>query len=117
MNIIPLLLLATIVCFLASQALRNMEKRRHAHETLVNRVKRLRLYKMLQFLGANQDEFLRVIPISNINQLIDRCSSCGTIDICDRCLRDGYRVNSISFCPNYKSLCEHSKTIYHHWAH
>lgn len=117
MNIIPLLLLATLACFLSFRTLRNNEKRKRAHETLVNRVKRLRLYKMLQFLGADQDEFIRVIPGSNINQLIDRCTSCGAIDICDRCLRDGYRVNSISFCPNYKSLCEHSKTIYHHLAH
>jgi hypothetical protein len=112
MNSIPLILFAILACFLAFKTLKNRKQKRHAHEALVNRVKRLRLYKMLQFLGADRDKFLRVIPSPDINLLIERCSSCDTLDICDRCLRDGYKVNSMSFCPNYRSLCQHSKTMY-----
>ena len=111
MNIMPWLLLATLVGLFSYQAFR-YKKREKAHQTLVNRVKPLRLYKMLQFLGADQNEFLRAVPVSDVNRLIERCSSCGTVDICDGCLRDGHRVDSMSFCPNYRSLSEHSKTVF-----
>lgn len=117
MNIALLVLFAIPACFLSFHALRNRKQKKHAHEALAKRVKRMRLYKMLQFLGVDQDKFLDVIPGSDIDLLIERCSACDTADICDRYLRDGYRVSGMSFCPNYRSLCEHSKTIYHHDSH
>jgi len=117
MNIIPWLLLAALMCFLSFRALKRTREREHTHEALVNRVKRLRLYKMLQFLGADQDEYLRAVPIASIIQQIERCSSCNTIEICDRYLRDGQRVDSMSFCPNYKSLSEQSQTVHLYRKH
>lgn len=114
MNILPSLLLATLVCVFLFLALRNRKERKHANDELIMRVKHLRLYKMLEFLGADQNEFLRVIPGSDIKSLVERCSSCNSLEICDRCLRDGYRIDSMSFCPNYQSLCAHSKVIFQH---
>jgi len=111
MNFISLLLITTLVCLLSFQTLKKRE-RAQTQETLLNRVKRLRLYKMLHFLGADQEEFLRAVPKAEVNRLIERCSACSTLDECDRCLRDGHRVYSMSFCPNYKSLCGDSKTVY-----
>ena len=87
------------------------KKREHAHEVLLNRVMRLRLYKMLRFLGVNQDEYLRVVPAADINRQIHRCSHCNALDICDSCLRDGKSIANLNFCPNHKSLIEHSNTI------
>lgn len=112
MNIMSWILLVSLVCLLYLLGIWS-KKREQAHGVLVGRVKRLRLYKMLQFLGANQNEFLRVVPVSDVDRLIERCSACNTVDICDNCLRDGHKVDSMSFCPNYKSLCEYSKIIYH----
>ena len=116
MNIISWLLLATLVGLFTFQVLRG-KKREQAHESLANRVKQLRLYKMLQFLGADHDEFLRAVPVSDVNRLIERCSSCATIDVCDGCLRDGHRVENMCFCPNYKSLSEHSETVFNYREH
>jgi len=116
MSIISWILLAILACLLSYKIIRN-KKREHAYQILVNRVKGLRLNKMLQFIGADRDEFLRVIPEPDIDQLIERCSYCGTIDTCDSYMRDGHRVESMSFCPNYKSLTEHSKVIYYHRRH
>lgn len=66
---------------------------------------------MLQFLGANQDEYLRTIPAAVINRAISRCSRCKAQDICDRSLRDGKLIANMTFCPNYKSLIKHSMAI------
>ena len=116
MSIISWLLITSLACFLSFKVLMN-KKREHTYEILINRVKRLRLNKMLQFLGADRDELIRVVPTSDINRLIERCSYCDTIDTCDSCLRDGNKVDSLSFCPNYKLLSELSKTIYHYRTH
>ena len=108
------LLLAVLVCGIAIQAARMVllaKKRARAHEVLLNRVMRLRLYKMLKFLGADHDEYLRAVPATDINQQIHRCSHCKALDICDSCLRDGKKLGNMDFCPNHKSLTEHSKTI------
>lgn len=88
------------------------KNREQSHAELVNRVKRYRFYKMLEFLGADPDEYLRTIPIEDINQQIERCSSCPQPDYCDRCLGDGKQVDNMDFCPNHPSLSEHSKTIH-----
>ena len=110
-------LLAVLFCGLAIQfaviGLR-IRKRGHAHEVLLNRVMRLRMYKMLKFLGASPDEYLSVVPAADINQQIHRCIHCRTTEICDNCLRDGKRIVNMNFCPNHRSLTEHSKTVHLH---
>lgn len=106
--------LVLLVCGLAIRAARMVlitRKRTHAHEVLLSRVKRLRLYKMLKFLGADQDEYLRAVPVADINQQIHRCSHCKSPDVCDSYLRDGKKMADMDFCPNRKSLTEHSKTL------
>ena len=109
--------LAALMCGLAVLVARmvlSARKNTRDHEVLMNRVKRLRLYKMLKYLGANQDEYLRAVPAADINQQIHRCSHCKAPDICDSCLRDGKRIVGMDFCPNHKSITEHSKTISQH---
>jgi hypothetical protein len=116
MSIILWLSLIALVGFLSFHSI-NTKQKQHAHETLVNRVKHLRLYKMLMFLGADQDEYLRTVPAADINRQIQRCSSCRALDICDSCLHDGHRVDNMNFCPNYSSLVESSKIIHQHRSH
>jgi hypothetical protein len=88
------------------------KKKEHAHEVLLKRVKRLRIYKMLKFLGADPDEYLHVIQAVDINRQIHRCTHCKEHESCDSCLLDGKRLVNMNFCPNHQSLTEHSKTIY-----
>lgn len=106
--------LATLVFGLtmeAARAILRAKRKAHGHEVLLNRVKRLRLYKMLHFLGADQDEYLRAIPISDINRQIHRCSHCKELESCDSCLHDGKSTVDMNFCPNHGSITGHSKTI------
>ena len=108
------ILITALSCALVIRSTRMVllaKKREHAHEVLLYRVKRLRLHKMLAFLGINQDEYLRAVPPADINQQIHRCSHCKELDICDSCLRDGKSIVNMNFCPNHKSLTEHSNTI------
>ena len=108
------ILLAVMAGGLAIQVARRVlraRKREQSHEVLLNRVKRLRLFKMLKFLGADRDEYLRTVPVADINQQIHRCSHCKESDICDSILRDGKRIVNMNFCPNHKSLTEHSKIV------
>jgi len=90
------------------------KRRKRAKEFLLYRIKQLRLFKMLNFLGVNHDEYLRAVPVSDINQHIHRCSQCSSQDICDSCLRDGKLIANMNFCPNHKPLIEHSASIYMH---
>jgi hypothetical protein len=110
------ILLTIIACGLAIQGMRLLvAARRHSHsyKALLERIMRVRLHKMLQFLGANQDEYLRTIPAAVINQEIYRCARCKTQDICDSILRDGQPIANMTFCPNYKYLIKHSLDINH----
>ena len=109
--------IASLVCGCIIQSARvvlQSKKREHAHEVLLNRVMRLRFYKMLKFLGVDQSEYLKVIPAADINQQIHRCSHCNALDNCDSCLRDGKWIENLSFCPNHKSILKHSDAIYRH---
>ena len=109
--------IALLVCGTLIQAVKvifQAKKQEHAHEVLLGRVMRLRLYKMLKFLGVNQDEYLRSVPAADINQQIHRCSHCNALEACDSCLRDGKWIVDMNFCPNHQSLLEHSDTIRRH---
>ena len=113
------ILLAVLVCGLVILSARTVlmaKKRDHYHKVLLTRVMRLRLFKMLEFLGADQDEYLRAVPATDINQQIHRCTHCKAPDICDSCLRDGKMIVNMKFCPNHKDITEHSKTIFKHRA-
>jgi len=116
MSVMLWLLLAALLCLYSCQSLR-IRQRRRAHETLLERVKRLRFYKMLTYLGADPDEYLRAVPLADINQQMQRCMACTTLEICDRCLGEGRRVDNLDFCPNHQSISEHSKTVFEHRLH
>ena len=79
---------------------------------LRDRVYKLRLSKMLEFLGVDIDKYIKIVPQQDIAKHIRNCTACPEIPTCDACLRDGKPVNSMYFCPNFKSLTKHSKTLY-----
>lgn len=71
-------------------------------------LKSLRLYKMLEYLGIDQHEYLRKVPGLVIEQQMYRCSQCPSIGDCDECLRDKRCLIDMHFCPNYSSLMAQS---------
>lgn len=70
----------------------------------------LRLSKMLKHLGADLDQYVRKVPFAGIQEAMQTCASCRQIERCDRCLRDGMRMDP-HFCPNYDRLIAHSKLL------
>ena len=117
MTVILWISIASLVCGCAIQsakAVLRSKQRERAHEVLLNRIMRLRFYKMLKFLGVDQSEYLKAVPAADINQQIHNCSHCNALDICDRCLRDGKWITNLNFCPNHKSILKHSDTVRRH---
>ncbi|MCK5639806.1 MAG: hypothetical protein KAJ19_03375 [Gammaproteobacteria bacterium] len=93
------------------------EKRQLAqlqYQQLKQRVTRLRLSHMLTFLGADLDEYLDKVPREEIEKHIHNCKECKALQTCDDCLGNGRPVSDMNFCPNYRSLTLHSKTLADH---
>ena len=98
-----------VVVVARAKRLFNEELRRL--QKLYRKVKGLRLYKMLEFIGAPVDKYIRQVPAREIEKHIERCSQCEELDICDKCLFDGRRVGDMGFCPNFADLTQLSKTF------
>ena len=101
-----LIMLACVPLIHVARVVLMAKKRARAHEVLLRRVMRLRLYKMMKFLGLNADEYLRTTSGTDINQQTHRCVHCKALDNCNTCLNSGERIVQINFCPNHKSLTE-----------
>jgi len=108
-----LIVLACTLAILFTKRILMAKNREQAYGVLLKRVRSLRFYNMLEFLGANPEEYLRVIPTADINMQIHRCSRCSTLDTCYSALANPKKIVNMDFCPNYKSINENSKTIYH----
>ncbi|MFV2056791.1 MAG: hypothetical protein ACC707_10005 [Thiohalomonadales bacterium] len=110
------ILLIFLALFLAALLLVKYEIRQqrllHMRNLLRKSVYRLRLSKMLAFLGVDIEKYVRKVPRKDIIRHIQNCKSCPQTPTCDACLRDGKVVNSMYFCPNFKSLTRHSRTLY-----
>lgn len=114
MTIVLWISIVSLICgcvIQSGRAVLQAKKKERAHEVLLNRVMRLRFYKMLKFLGVDQSEYLKAVPSADINQQIHRCLHCNALDICDSCLRDGKWITNLNFCPNHNSILKHSDTV------
>lgn len=84
---------------------------RRIRERLRQTVPRYRLYKMLAYLGADYERYIKRLPTEDITRHVLNCNACPNLDVCDSCLRDGHEQKDMDFCPNYKSLTVCSKLL------
>jgi rRNA maturation endonuclease Nob1 len=85
----------------------NVNAGRKYRKALANSVDQLRLSKMLSALGIDVDSYLHTERIVDIQQHMDRCSSCENIEKCDDQISKGaLDAADISFCNNEQSLQE-----------
>ena len=116
-----LLILIIASLFLGLKLRHHSQKQRQLAQSqfqqLKQRVTRLRLSRMLAFLGADLDEYLKNVPREEIEKHIRNCEGCKALDSCDDCLQDGKAILDMNFCPNYRSLTQHSKTLAHNRLH
>ena len=111
---IPIALLISACVIQSARVVLRARKNERAKEALLNRIKQLRFYKMLNFLGVDQKEYIDAVPAADVDQQIHRCSHCNALDACDCSLRDGKWITNLNFCPNHDSILKHSDTVYRH---
>ena len=78
---------------------------------LKQRLGRLRLFKMLAYLGADVDVYVRTVPAQELDVEMQRCARCAAVKTCDACLRDNKRIADMNFCPVYRSVTRHSRLL------
>ncbi len=90
---------------LASAIVFNLNAGKKYRKSLANSVDQLRLSKMLTALGIDVDTYLHTERIVDIQQHMDLCSACETMEKCDDQVAKGsIDANDISFCNNEQSL-------------
>jgi hypothetical protein len=74
-------------------------------KNLARQVHALRLNKMLTALGIDINSYLHKERIIDIEQQIDKCTTCDNTETCDDQLAKGtIQASNIDFCNNEKSL-------------
>lgn len=84
---------------------RNVKQGRVIREQLAERIESLRMSKMLKALGIDFSTYLHQVPLNRINESMNKCDDCPTIDRCDEKLQqDTITPEEIDFCPNQECL-------------
>ena len=74
-------------------------------KSLARKVDALRLNKMLAALGIDINNYLHTERVIDIEEHIDKCSSCQNTEICDDQLAKGtIQADNIDYCNNVESL-------------
>jgi hypothetical protein len=85
--------------------MRNVVVGMEFRKSLARKVNALRLNKMLAALGIDTNSYLHSERVIDIEEHIDRCSSCENTEICDDQLAKGtIQANNIDYCNNEESL-------------
>ncbi|MDH5324149.1 MAG: DUF6455 family protein [Gammaproteobacteria bacterium] len=103
--------LACLIVLACRQGCRRLKTISDNNPQLQHTVKNLRLFKMLQFIGADFHTYLNRLPEEEIQLHVQRCKACPNLESCDHCLRDGHPPKDMSFCPNYPRLIELSRKL------
>jgi hypothetical protein len=78
------------------------------YQNLLERIKKLRMHRMLQTLGVNEKDYALAHPVSEIEMHMNRCRQCSNTEICDSELAKGEVNQAEQYCPNNKDLLQTS---------
>jgi len=99
------LLLAIFLILLPVAIVFNTRAGMKYRQTLVKKLDRLRLGKMLTALGIDMDSYLSHERTADIHKQMERCTACANTEECDTRLADGtVDAGTIDFCNNEASL-------------
>ncbi|HBE93694.1 MAG TPA: hypothetical protein DDW55_14695 [Gammaproteobacteria bacterium] len=73
-------------------------------EKLLERIKVLRLHKMLAAIGLDEKEYLHKVNLTDIKTHMLRCDQCGAKQVCDEHLEQDTVSDAKQFCPNNEDL-------------
>ena len=74
------------------------------YQNLLERIKQLRMHKMLQALGVDEKEYTRGNQVNEIEMHMNRCQECGNTEQCDAELKIGEIKHADQYCPNNEDL-------------
>ena len=77
---------------------------RRCRRNVIERIKALRIDKMLNHAGISRARYLRKAKPLTIEKHVLVCKCCDTTDICDECLEQGKDIPEYTFCRNYREL-------------
>ena len=77
---------------------------RRCRRDVIERIKALRIDKMLNHAGIKRARYLRKAGPLTIEKHILVCKRCDTTDTCDECLEQGKDIPEYAFCRNYREL-------------
>ncbi len=95
------ILVVAIVIFTAITG--DFRKGLRLREELAQRVKYLRLDKMLSMRNIKREDYLHLESISNIETQIRTCESCSLTEKCDQTLKESSPAD-LGFCPIDENL-------------
>ncbi len=118
MNALSVLVVAGIVLMAAYVASRmsyailaNFHTGRQFRRALAGRVKRLRLYRMLERRGIDAEEYLHHHPVVEIEKQIRACEGCDETAVCEKALGSRAPQVDLSFCRNDAAFNEMKPVI------
>lgn len=74
------------------------------YQNLIERIKPLRMHKMLQALGVDEKQYTRGNPVNEIEVHMERCQQCSNTEQCDSELESGEIKHADQYCPNNEDL-------------
>lgn len=83
----------------------NLKAGKRYRKLLATRLEQLRISRMLTALGIDVNSYLHTQRTVDIQQHMERCSSCENTDTCDERLAQGeIKTADIDFCNNERAL-------------
>lgn len=99
------MLLLYVIMRMSYVIMRNVVVSMEFRKSLARKVNDLRLNRMLEALGIDVNSYLHSERILDIEEQIDKCSSCQNTETCDDQLAKGsITADSIDYCNNEQSL-------------
>ncbi len=97
------LLILTVAILMAFAVTRNFKAGLRFRDELAQRVRFLRLDKMLKKRDIKLNDYLHAQSVANIENQIRNCESCSETKQCDQVLNESSPPD-LSFCPNDEDL-------------
>jgi hypothetical protein len=74
-------------------------------EAWARRIQSLPMSRMLAAVGIDFDSYLHRVPLSKINESMNNCEHCDTLEQCEQQLaQPTTTTDDIGFCPNQECL-------------
>lgn len=93
-----------IVIGLSRAIIRNSHTGMLHRDKLLERIKSLRLHKMLAAIGIDDRKYLYKANLADIETHMQRCEQCDARQECDEDLEQGMAKNADAYCPNNEDL-------------